>query len=476
MKVLMVTSEANPYAKTGGLADVVYALAKELTIHGEECAIVMPYYQSIVKRVNGNVKLVGSFDVFMSWRKQTADLHRTYLDGITYYFIGNAYYFNRENIYGYYDDIERFAFFTLAVRNMLKFIKLKPRIVHIHDWQAGMLPALIKEQNGHDSYYDNIRFVTTIHNPAFQGLFDPFLLSDFYGLSDELFRSGKVRFKGAVSSLKTAIIYSEKITTVSPTHASELLTEEGGHGLNHVLQYVLDDFKGILNGIDYEEWNPQTDSKLFSKFSYTDYKVGKRDNKDKLLQHFNLAKNDGPLFGLVSRLTWQKGVDLIINAAATIINRGGSIVVLGSGEYSVEQDFNRLIQRFPGKVAIYIGYSDELAHRIYGASDFFLMPSLFEPCGISQMISLRYGTLPIVRMTGGLNDTIVPFTGANLNAANGYGFYDYTANALMDTITWAIDNFQKPDVHASLVYNAFRSENDWAKSAQAYLDLYQSIE
>ncbi|HOJ45414.1 MAG TPA: glycogen synthase [Bacilli bacterium] len=476
MKILMVTSEANPYAKTGGLADVVYALAKELTIHGEEASIVMPYYQSIVKRVNGNVKLIGSFDVFMSWRKQTADLYRTYVDGITYYFIGNAYYFNRENIYGYYDDIERFAFFTLAARNMLKFLKLKPRIIHIHDWQAGMLPALIKEQNGDDPFYDNIRFVTTIHNPAFQGLFDPFLLSDFYGLSDELFRSGKVRFKGAVSSLKTSIMYSDKITTVSPTHAGELLTEEGGHGLNHVLQYVLDDFKGILNGIDYEEWNPQTDGKIFSKYGYSDYKVGKRENKVKLLQSFNMSKTDGPVFGLVSRLTWQKGVELITNAAPHIIARGGSIIVLGSGEYGAEQDFNNLIQRFPGKVGVYIGYNDELAHRIYAASDFFLMPSLFEPCGISQMISLRYGTLPLVRITGGLRDTVFPFTGSNLDTANGYGFYDYTTAALIDTVSWAIDNYHKADIHGQLIYNAFKSENDWAKSAQAYLDLYESIE
>ncbi len=476
MKILMVSSEANPYAKTGGLADVVYALAKELTIKGEEAAIVLPYYQSVIKRVNGNIKNVGSFDVFMSWRKQHADLYRTYVDGITYYFIGNSYYFNRDNLYGYYDDIERFAFYTLAVRNMLKFLKYKPRIIHIHDWQAGMLPALIKEQNSDDPFYQNMKFVTTIHNPAFQGLFDPFLLSDFYGLSDELYRSGKVRFKGAVSSLKAAIMYSEKITTVSPSHAQELLTEAGGHDLNHVLQYCLDDFSGILNGIDYEEWNPQTDDRLPFKYGFNDFKIGKSRNKQSLLETFGLPLNDGPLFGLVSRLTWQKGIDLITNAIPYLISRGASVIILGSGEYNAEQDLLKLTERFPQKLAVKIGYDEDVAHRIYASSDFFLMPSLFEPCGISQMISLRYGTLPIVRMTGGLIDTITPFTGANIDVANGYGFYDYTSNAFNDTLGWALDNYQQKETHAQLIFNAFKSQNDWAKSADEYLKLYQAIE
>jgi starch synthase len=471
----MVASEANPYAKTGGLADVVYSLSKELTIQGHEVTIVLPYYQSIVKKVNGSLKLVGSFDLYMSWRKQHADLYRTYLDGITYYFIANPYYFNRDNLYGYYDDIERFAFFTLAVRNMMKYLKFKPKIVHLHDWQAGMLPVLIKEQNKDDRFYEAMKFVLTIHNPAFQGMFDPFLLGDFYGLSDELYRSGQVRFKGAVSSLKSAIVYADKITTVSPTHAQELLSEEGGHDLNHVLQYCLDDYSGILNGIDYEEWNPQTDALVYKNFSYLDYKTNKKINKNHLMGALGLAKGDGPLFGVVSRLTWQKGIDLIVASIPSLVAKGGSLVILGSGEYAAEQDLLKMMDRYPGQVHVKIGYDDELAHRIYASSDFFLMPSLFEPCGISQMISLRYGTLPIVRLIGGLKDTVTSFTGANLETANGFGFHDYAAPALIDTISWAIQNYHHRELTDQLIYNAFRSQNDWARSAQAYLKLYESV-
>jgi len=476
VKILMVASEANPLAKTGGLADVVYSLAKELTIKGEEIAIVLPYYQTIQKAYSGSLKSLGTFDVFMSWRKQTADVYRTYIDGITYYFIGNAYYFNRENLYGYYDDIERFAFYTLAVRNMFKFLKYKPRIVHIHDWQGGMLPVLIKEQNKDDPFYAAMRFVLTIHNPAFQGLFDPFLLGDFYGLSDELFKSGRVRFKGAVSSLKAAIIESDKITTVSPTHANELLSEAGGHDLNHVLQYCLDDFSGIKNGIDYEEWNPQTDEKIYEKYGYGDHKVGKRANKMRLLTECGLPNSEAPVFGLVSRLTWQKGVDLLLQAAHTIVNRGGYLVVLGSGEPGAEREFINLAAKYHHNIFVKIGYDDKLAHCIYAGSDFFLMPSLFEPCGIPQMISLRYGTLPIVRMTGGLVDTVIPYTGKNATTANGFGFYDYTASAFGDTIHWAYDTYEGKKALDQLIYNAFSSLNDWAQSADSYLKLYQSIE
>jgi starch synthase len=472
----MVASEANPLAKTGGLADVVYALSKELTIEGQEVTVVMPFYQAITAKAQYKIKSIGTFDVYMSWRKQTAELFRTYIDGITYYLIGNPYYFNRDNYYGYFDDIERFAFFTLAVRNMMKFLKLKPDLVHIHDWQAGMLPVLIKEQNRGERFFQDMKFVTTIHNPAYQGLFEPYLLGDFYSLSEDLFKNGQVRFKGTVSSLKSAIVYSDKTTTVSPTHAQELLSEVGSHGLNFVIQYASDDFVGILNGIDYEEWNPAKDTNLSSNYDLHDYIDGKSQNKAALLKEFKLQDNGQPVFSLVSRLTWQKGIDLIISSAAFILSKGASLIILGSGDSSYEDAFNALRERFPRQVGLFVGYNEGLAHRIYSGSDFFLMPSLFEPCGISQMISLRYGTLPIVRLTGGLIDTVTPFTGKNLQVANGYGFYEYTANALIDTISWALTNFSNKVVHSQLIDNAMSSLNDWTKSAKTYLALYESIE
>jgi len=475
MKILMVASEANPLAKTGGLADVVYALSRELTIMGEEVVIAMPYYAKVKDKFHDKIQWVASVDVFMSWRKQTADIYRTYIDGITYYLIDNAYYFNRTEFYGYYDDTERFAFFSLAVRNMLQVIKFQPDVIHLHDWQPGMLPVLVREQNKYDPFYKNIKFVTTIHNPAFQGFFDPFYLNDFYGLSDELFKNGKVRFKGICSSLKAAIVYSDKITTVSPTHASELLSSEGSQGLNDIIVLRQQDFSGILNGIDYGEWNPSTDSQIAFHYNAVTYKKAKVSLKAALMDELHLKNEGQALFGIVSRLTWQKGIDLILAGAQTLLNSGASLVVLGSGEYVYEQELEKLRAQFPDKMAIYIGYNEAFAHKIYASSDFLLMPSLFEPCGISQMIALRYGTLPVVRLTGGLKDTVIPLMEGNIDFANGFGFYAYEDTAVQNTVRWALTNYAKPAVMRELIHHAMTSDNDWKTSAGAYVKLYQEM-
>ncbi len=473
MKIAMVASEANPFAKTGGLGDVVYSLSKELTILGEEVIIVLPFYSFIKDKLDTMPGEVTSYFVSMSWRKEKATIYRTYVDGITYYFIANDHYFGRKVMYGEYDDGERFAFFTMATKDLFKNINFTPDIIHVHDWQAGMLPVLIKEEN--DPYFKETKHVLTIHNPAFQGLFPKTILGDFYNLPDSLFDSGKVRFNDQVSTLKSAIIYADKIVTFSPTHCAELLTNDGGKGLDQVLRLREDDFVGILNGVDYLEFNPENDEYIYFPYNESNFKENKDKNKALLLKSMHLKETGKPLIGLVSRLTWQKGSDLIFAMCYEMANRGCNIVILGSGEYQIEQQLEKLRATYPDIVGIYIGYSDELAHKIYASSDFFLMPSLFEPCGISQMISQRYGTLPIVRRTGGLKDSVIPYNGNNENEANGFGFDNYDPKDAVSTMNFAYDTWFNLDLRKSLMHNAMTTDNSWRKSTLKYLELYHSL-
>ncbi|MGI6644379.1 MAG: glycogen synthase [Bacilli bacterium] len=474
MKILMVTAEANPFAKTGGLADVVYSLGKEQVILGHEVSIVLPKYGSLTNPELKEMRFIATVPVQLSWREQQAKIYKTIHDGITYYFVENEYYFSREGLYGYYDDMERFAFFTIAVRNMLEVINYKPDVIHVHDWQPGMLPVLIKEQNKGQKFYEKMKFVLTIHNPAFQGNFDPFLIADFYNLPMSLYNNGLLRFKDKASSLKAAIMTVDKITTVSPTHSEELLSYEGSKGLHEIMALRKDDFVGILNGIDKSEFDPYKDE--FIAVNYTSRSLGRKElNKKELFKELNLDYYGQPLFSLVSRLTWQKGIDLVLNAAEMVLNKGASVVIIGSGEYEYEQAFERLRARYPNTMAIYIGFNNKLAHKVYASSDFFFMPSLFEPCGIGQMIAMRYGTLPIVRRTGGLKDTVIGYDGENADKATGFVFDEYDNYWMNLTTMYAFDIYQDKELLATLRKNAMRVDNGWEKSAKAYIKLYNSI-
>ncbi|NLJ32267.1 MAG: glycogen synthase [Erysipelotrichaceae bacterium] len=474
MKILMVTSESNPFAKTGGLADVVYALSKEQAVLGHEVSIVLPKYGSLMQTENLQMRFIASVPVSLGWREQVAKIFKTVLDGITFYFVDNEYYFAREGLYGYYDDMERFAFFTLAVRNMLEVIKLKPDIIHVHDWQPGMLPVLIKKQNKDQPFYKKMKFVLTIHNPAFQGMFDPNLIVDFYGLPIRLYDNGLLRFNDRASSLKAAIMTVDKITTVSPTHASELLTPEGSKGLDPIINLRRDDFVGILNGIDYQEFNPLKDPNLPLNFS--NRSLNRKEQLKKLLfEELNIDYHGQALYGMVSRLTWQKGINLVLEAAELVLQKGASVVIVGSGEYGYEQEFERLRARYPNTMAIYIGYNNQLAHRVYAASDFFFMPSLFEPCGIGQMIAMRYATLPIVRRTGGLNDTVIGYDGQNEDEATGFVFDEYNRYWMNLTTLFALEIYQDKELLKKLRLNTMRVDNRWEKSAKEYIALYEEV-
>lgn len=472
MKIAMVASEANPLCKSGGLADVVYSLSRELNKNGEQAIIILPYYK-VIKDKNLNPFFIGYHYVNMSWRRQYIGIFKLVIDDIEYYLLDNEYYFNRDGLYGYNDDLERFAYFSLAALEVLKYINFKPDIIHVHDWQGGMIPCLLKEKYNWDDFYKGIHSVLTIHNPAFKGIMDKYFLGDFYGLSDELYDRGTVRFEGNVSTLKSAIVYADMISTVSPTHRNELLTPELSHGLGAVLQLREQDFVGIVNGLDVVEFDPANDSKIVKAYSKKAFINGKKANKADALASMNLPQNDGPLYGLVSRLTWQKGIDLIIANVAYLVSQGASIAILGSGEKDLEYKFQQLRDRFPDRVGIYIGYNDTLAHKIYAGSDFFLMPSLFEPCGIGQIIAQRYGTLPLVRETGGLVDTVIGYNDTNAAIANGFSFRDYDGIALGYAINKSLEVYRNKDLLNQLRKNALELDRSWKVSMNAYLALYK---
>ena len=476
MKIVMVASESRPFCKTGGLADVVYSLSKELAVLGEDVSIILPFYDSVRRQLADEpLKKAASFKTHMSWRKQTVDVYQVERDGINYYLIENRQYFERGHIYGDFDDGERFGFFTMAAKELMLAKRMYPNIIHVHDWQAGMLPCILKMDPECRKKFAKTKFVFTIHNPAFQGLMPKFTLGDFYNLTDDLFDNGSVRFKDQVSTLKAGIVYADKITTVSPTHHLELLTPEGGMGLDTVLRYREWDFSGILNGIDYLEFNPGDDKQIAMPFTEKNLVTGKKANREALFKEYGLKNTRGPLFSLVTRITWQKGFDIIFPAIEELVNRGASIFMLGSGETGYEQRWEDLKRRYPDRIGLYIGYSDSLAHKIYAASDFFIMPSLFEPCGLGQMIAQRYGTLPIVRRTGGLRDSVICYGVNSAETSNGFGFDAYSAYEMKRTSHYAYDVYQDKKLLHKLMKNAMLTDNSWQKSTQEYLKLYNQL-
>jgi len=471
----MVASEARPLCKTGGLADVIYSLSKELAVMGEEVFIILPYYRFIKQSTRPSVKKVCSYVVPMSWRSERADVYYTYDSGITYYLIDNARYFDRDHFYGDWDDNERFAFFALASKELLYHISLVPDIIHCHDWHVGMIPCLFKEDENAIKHFKKTKFVFSIHNPAFQGMMPESVLGDYFNLPDSLYENGNLRFKDQVSSLKAGIIYADKITTVSPNHQKELLSLEGGMGLDSVLHFREYDFIGVLNGIDYQEFNPVNDEMIIYPYNGVSIFREKTNNKKALFEQLHITDYGQPLFALISRLTWQKGMDIILPAIENLAQKGANIVLLGSGEYKYEQMLERVRSRYPNNIAIYIGYSDKLAHQIYASSDFFLMPSLFEPCGLGQMIAQRYGSLPIVRRTGGLKDSVTGYDGTNERLANGFSFDDYNSEAFSNTCLYALDIWQNVPLRKLLIRNAFKTDNSWSKSAKEYLSIYKNL-
>lgn len=474
-KVLFVASEAAPFIKTGGLGDVMGALPKTLVQKGIDARVIIPKYQKIKHEFVKDFKFLKWITVPVGWRESYCGIFEYEYEGVKFYFIDNEYYFNREGLYGYYDDAERFAFFDRAVLIILKEIDFKPDIIHCNDWQTGMTPVLYKLEYSKDPFYYDIKTVFSIHNLLFQGTFDPEILPELFGYDMEPFLNKSLELFGGVSFMKGGLNYSDKITTVSNSYAAEIKSPKYGENLDGLLRCRSNDLWGILNGIDYKENNPETDPYIFENYTLDNIER-KSVNKEKLQEQLGLPqRKDVPMMAVISRLTPQKGMDLITNIADRLLQHNIQLVVLGTGDRGYEDHFRNLQYRYRDKVVSYIDFDEKLAHKIYAAADMFIMPSLFEPCGLGQLIALRYGTIPIVRETGGLKDTVHPYNKFS-GEGNGFSFANYNAWELLITIESAIACYHNKSIWNGLIRYAMSSDNSWEKAADGYIELYNSLQ
>ncbi|MBE6137425.1 MAG: glycogen synthase GlgA [Erysipelotrichaceae bacterium] len=469
MKVLICASEGAPYAKTGGLADVIGALPAALKENGCDVRIIMPYYKKIKAQQIAYYK--GYAYVRIGAKMEYVGIFHAIHEGIDYYFIDNDYYFNRDGFYGFGDDGERFAFFDFAVLEALRVIDFFPDILHCNDWQTGLIPYILKANYNSYFEYNRIKTVYSIHNIQYQGIFPMDMMNILY-----LPYSSSLEFNGCLNFMKTAIMESNAITTVSPTYKDEVLTDEYGYKLNNILGLRYFDFQGIINGIDILKYNPETDSNIYKNYSAANVTTGKKTNKTALLKEFGLDTKDCPLFGLVSRLVDQKGIDLLMPIIDEVINYSNAkFILMGSGDNHYEAFFNSMASKYPNRFKCYIGYSDEVAQKIYAGSDIFLMPSKFEPCGLGQMIAMRYGTLPLVRETGGLKDTVKPYN-EYTSEGTGFTFTNFNSHDLKEVMFLAIKTYnENKPVWKKLVKQAMEKDYSWSQSALVYINLYNKL-
>lgn len=476
MRILLASSEVQPFSKTGGLADMVGALGRALTRAGHEVIVVTPLYRVVRENVPGLRKVNWRFDVQLGWRQTEGALWELTRRGQPrILFVEHAGYFDRPGIYlennlSYADNAERYIFFSHCVTNLARYLPEPPEVVHVHDWQTALVPALIRHQ-AETGWTHPPRVCLTIHNLAYQGVFpaDAFSLT---GLPGEYFQPSGLEYFGYLNCLKAGIAYADLITTVSPRYAREICTEEQGCGLDGFLRLRQDRLVGILNGVDYREWNTSKNPHLFKAYSVGRL-AGKAVNKAELQKLVGLPVDASiPVFGNISRLAEQKGVDIQLAALSEMLNTNLQFVVLGSGSPEYERGYRELARRFPDKVAVRIGYDETLAHRIEAGADFFLMPSRFEPCGLNQMYSLRYGTIPLVRATGGLDDSVVDWT-ENPEQATGIKFTEYSARALARAMRKALVLFSQPELLHRCRQNAMRADFSWDKTVEEYLKIYQ---
>ena len=408
LKVLYVASEAVPFVKTGGLADVAGSLPKELKQKGVDVRVVIPKYSGIKEEYRNNMEHIYDGEINVSWRKKYLGIDRYDYKDVPFYFIDNQEYFYREGYYGYPDDVERFTFFCRAVLEMLPHIDFWPDVIHMNDWQTGLISVYLKLEHNEDVRYNKIKTVYTIHNLKYQGRFWKGYLPDVLGLDWKYFNNGDLEYFDDINFMKGAIVYSDKVTTVSRSYAKEIQDPYYGEGLEGMLQKRDADLSGIINGLDYEDYNPETDKYIFKNFDVHNAISIKGDNKEQLQKKLGLPVNRKiPMIGMVTRLVEAKGLDLVTRILDELLEyENVQFVILGTGGRQYEDWFKGLVWRYPKKVSANIFFNNELAHQIYAASDLFLMPSQYEPCGIGQLIALRYGTVPIVRATGGLKDTV----------------------------------------------------------------------
>lgn len=481
MNVLHVASEGAPFVKTGGLADVIGALPQELRRQGVDARVVLPKYAKIPEHDRNAMTLRQVLTVPVGWRQQYCGIEVLEKDGITYYFLDNEYYFQRDGVYGYYDEAERFAFFARAVLMALPHLDFRPDVLHCHDWQTGLVPFLLGSCFQHDPFYWGIKTVYTIHNLLYQGVFPRSVLGELIGVGDEHMREESLGYYDTVNYMKGGLNFAHKITTVSNTYAREIQTEYYGATLDGLLRSRQRDLVGIVNGIDYASYNPETDEHLFVPFPPAEAACeqsmlqAKAQNKLALQQAIGLpTRADIPMIAIISRFVEQKGFDLILHVLPEILALDAQLVILGTGEAHYEQAFRDAAWHHPDKVSTHILFDEGFARRLYAASDLFLMPSKFEPCGLSQLLALRYGSVPIVRETGGLLDTVQAYQ-EQLGTGNGFSFASYNAHDMLYTLSRAVSLWGDRETWQQIVHNGQLRDFSWGESANQYHDLYQSL-
>ena len=475
MKVLFAASEAAPFIKTGGLADVMGALPAQLRRQGVETALVIPKYEAIPESYKDRMETVYTGKMDLAWRKQYLGVEKLVLDGVPVYFIDNEYYFKRSGLYGYYDDAERFAYFSKAVLAMLPHIDFKPDIIHSNDWHTGLTGVYLKEIYQKDPFYAGMKSVFTIHNMKYQGIFGREIVEDVLGLSGELFDKGSIENGGCVNFLKAGMNYADYITTVSPTYAGEIRYPSFGEGLDGFVRLCSGKLTGIVNGMDENVYNPETDPYIPYPYNVSNVLLRKPLNKEALQKELGLPQNRRtPMFAMISRLVEAKGLDLVTFIMDELMQEDIQFVVVGTGDQKYEQALLALDSRYPDKVSVNIRFSEELAHKVYAAADMFLMPSRYEACGLSQMIAMKYGAVPVVREIGGLKDTVQnydKFTGKG----NGLTFANFNAHELLFTAKRGLGYYEEEKIWENLLRNTMTSDNSWNKSAGLYKELYAKL-
>ncbi|MCD8362190.1 MAG: glycogen synthase GlgA [Lachnospiraceae bacterium] len=476
-KILFIASECVPFIKTGGLADVIGSLPKYFDKEKYEVRVIIPNYRCIPQKWKDEMQYVTNFYMDMAWRSQYVGVMEMDYEGIHYYFIDNEYYFAGERPYGYiHEDVEKFAFFSRAALSILPVVDYQPDIVHCHDWQTGLVPVYLKDSFHDSEFYANMKSVMTIHNLKFQGVWNIRTVQDATGLDMSYFTSDKLEAYGDANYLKGGIVYADLVTTVSSTYAQEIQTPFYGEHLDGLMRARSEQLCGIVNGLDYTEWNPETDTRIAANYTAETFRKQKFKNKLALQKELGLPQDKKTLLlGIVSRLTDQKGFDLIDCVMDELCQENIQLVVLGTGEEKYENMFRHFAWKYDDKVAACIYYSDELSHKIYAGCDAFLMPSLFEPCGLSQLMSLRYGTLPIVRETGGLKDTVEPYNEFE-GTGTGFSFTNYNAHEMLDTIRYALSvYYDKKRNWNKIVDRAMAADFSWSNSSKQYEALYEKL-
>ena len=475
--MLFVSSEAVPFIKTGGLADVAGSLPKYFDKEHYDVRVMLPKYLCIPEKWRSQMKYVTHFYMDLAWRSQYVGVLEMEYAGVHYYFIDNEFYFAGPKPYGYiHEDIEKFAFFSKAALSAMPLLGFKPDIVHCHDWQTGLVPVYMKERFHDGEFFRDMKSIMTIHNLKFQGIWDLKKVKDITGLPPYFFTSDKLEAYGDANYLKGGIVYADAVTTVSDSYAEEIKTPFYGEHLDGLMRARSNCLTGIVNGIDYEEFNPATDTRIVSNYNQKTFRKEKPKNKKALQQELGLEVNDKKfMIGIVSRLTDQKGLDLIAYMMDQICAEDVQLVILGTGESQYENMFRHFAWKYPDRVSANIYYSEDMSHKIYASCDAFLMPSLFEPCGLSQLMSLRYGTVPIVRETGGLKDTVEPYNEYE-STGTGFSFANYNAHEMMNTINYAKHVFYNNKREWNkIVDRGMLKDFSWTSSAKKYQKLYDNL-